>query len=126
MKKKVRYNGGTQSYYSCSDPTNLVVGKEYEVVHARDRGVQTDYTLSGIKGQFNSVWFDEVEEKVYVAIANKVPVVGKSYSCYKVELIDGKPKLTALSTSTVKEISSLGNNIYKVNTLNSTYFVSVG
>lgn len=31
MKKFVRYNGGTQSYYSCSDPKNLVIGKEYEV-----------------------------------------------------------------------------------------------
>ena len=25
MAIKVRYNGGTQSYYGCSDPTNLVV-----------------------------------------------------------------------------------------------------
>ena len=41
MAKKVRYNGGTQSYYGCSDPTNLVVGKEYEVVLSRDRGWQT-------------------------------------------------------------------------------------
>ena len=32
MAKKVRYNGGTQSYYDCSEPTNLDVGKEYEVV----------------------------------------------------------------------------------------------
>ena len=32
MTKQVRYNGGTESYYGCSDPINLVVGEEYEVV----------------------------------------------------------------------------------------------
>ena len=95
MAKKVRYNGGTQSYYGCSDPTNLVVGKEYEVVYARDRGWQTDYTLAGIDGEFNSVWFDEItsEEKVYMALSREVPTVGKPCSCYKVDFINGQPKL---------------------------------
>ena len=60
MAKKVRYNGGTQSYLGCSEPTVLVVGKEYEVISSTDRGWQTNYTLNGIKGNFNSVWFDEV------------------------------------------------------------------
>lgn len=87
MAKKVRYNGGTQSYYGCSDPTNLVVGKEYEVVLSKDRGWQTDYILKGVSGQFNSVWFDEVspDDKVYMAIAHKVPVIGEKYSCYRME-----------------------------------------
>ena len=53
MAKKVRYNGGTESYYGCSDPTNLVVGKEYEVILSKDRGWQTDYTLKGVDGEFN-------------------------------------------------------------------------
>jgi len=60
-KKIVRYNGGTESYYSCSDPTDLVIGKEYEVISAKDRGWQTDYTLKGVTGEFNSVWFDEIK-----------------------------------------------------------------
>lgn len=64
MAKKVRYNGGTESYYGCSDPTNLVVGKEYEVVLSKDRGWQTDYILKGIDGEFNSVWFDEVSSDI--------------------------------------------------------------
>ena len=89
MAKKVRYNGGTLSYYGCSDPTNLVVGKEYEVVLSKDRGWQTDYTLKGIYGEFNSVWFDEVssDDKVYMAIAHEVPVIGEKYSCYKMEFM---------------------------------------
>ena len=126
--KKVRYNGGTDSYYSCSDPTNLVVGKEYEVVFSRDRGWQTDYTLKGVDGEFNSVWFDEVssDDKVYMAIAHEVPVMGQNYSCYKLEFINGQPKLISWSTTTVKGIIYLGNNIYQVTTLNSVYIVNVG
>ena len=128
MAKKVRYNGGTQSYYGCSDPTNLVVGKEYEVVLSRDRGCQTDYTLKGVDGEFNSVWFDEVssDDKVYMAIAHEVPVIGERYSCNKMEFINGQPKLIAWSTSTVKGINYIGNNIYQVTTRNSVYIVNVG
>lgn len=129
MSKKVIYNGGTQSYYSCSDPTNLVVGNEYEVILSRDRGWQTDYTLKDVDGEFNSVWFDDItssEEKVYMALSHEVPMLGKPCSCYKVEFINGQPKLIGCSTSTVKEIRYLGNNIYEVYTQNSTYIVNVG
>ena len=58
--KKVQYNGGTLSYYGCSDPEVLVIGKTYTVIAIEDRGWQTDYTLKEVKGAFNSVWFDEV------------------------------------------------------------------
>ena len=128
MTKKVRYNGGTRSYYGCSDPTNLVVDKEYEVVLSRDRGWQTDYTLNGVDGEFNSAWFDEVSSNnnVYMAIAHEVPVIGERYSCYKIEFINGQPKLIAWSTSNVKGINNIGNNIYQVTTRNSVYIVNVG
>ena len=128
MTKKVRYNGSTESYYGCSKPTNLVVGKEYEVVLSRDRGWQTDYTLKGVDGEFNSSWFDEVSssDKVYMAISREVPVIGKSYSCYKIEFINGQPKFIGWSTSIVKEINYMGNSIYKVTTCNSVYIVNVG
>ena len=128
MTKKVRYNGGTQSYYGCSDPSNLVVGQEYEVVYARDRNWQTDYTLKGIDGEFNSVWFDDVspDDKVYMAISHKIPVIGEKYSCYRIEFNNGNPNLISCSTSTVKGINHIGNNIYQVTTRNSVYFVTVG
>ena len=128
MAIKVRYNGGTQSYYGCSDPTNLVVDKEYEVVLSRDRGWQTDYTLKGVDGEFNSAWFDEVSSNnnVYMAIAHEVPVIGERFSCYKIEFINGQPKLIAWSTSNVKGINNIGNNIYQVTTRNSVYIVNVG
>ena len=128
MAKKVRYNGGTQSYYGCSKPTNLVKGKEYEVVLSRDRGWQTDYTLKGVEGEFNSGWFNEVssDNKIYLAIAHDVPVIGERYSCYKMEFINGQPKFFGWSTSAVEEINYMGNNIYEVTTCNSVYIVNVG
>ena len=129
MAKKVRYNGGTLSYYSCSDPVNLVVGKEYEVVFEKDRSWQTDYTLKGVEGEYNSAWFNEVspdDGSVYMAIANEVPVVGEKYYCNKIEFINRQPKLISCSTSVVKSITHMGNNIYQVTTSNSIYIVNVG
>ncbi len=127
MAKRVRYNGGTQSFYGCSEPTKLVIGKEYEVIRSNDRGFQTDYTLKGVDGEFNSVWFDEIssEDKVYMAIAHKVPVIDERYSCYKIDFVNGQLKLSCCSTSNVKEINYMGNNIYRVTTRNSVYIVSV-
>lgn len=31
-KKMVKYNGKTISYYGCSNPTELTIGKEYKVI----------------------------------------------------------------------------------------------
>lgn len=128
MAKKVRYNGGTQSYYGCSESSNLLLGEEYVVVHAKDLGWQTNYILEGIDGEFNSVWFDEVssDDNVYVAISHEVPAIGKSFHCHKVEFINGNPKLSSWSTSTVKAINYMGNNIYQVTTCNSVCIVKVG
>ncbi|MDO5555990.1 MAG: hypothetical protein Q4G09_05025 [Clostridia bacterium] len=128
MAKKVRYNGGTESYYGCSDPTNLILGKEYEVVLSRDLCWQTNYTLNGVEGEFNSVWFDEIssDDQIYVAVSNELPVIGERYLCYKMEFVREQPKLIAWNTSRVQAINYLGNNIYQVNTLNSVYIVNVG
>ena len=127
MAKIVRYNGGTESYCGCSKPTELVIGKEYEVVAENVRKCQTDYTLKGVKGYFNSVWFDEIElSRVFMALALTTPVVGKRCECAKIEVVNGKPKLIGWNTSTVREVSDMGNNIYRVVTCNSTYIVQVG
>lgn len=129
MAKIVCYNGGTLSYYGCSEPTELVVGKEYEVISANDRGWQTDYTLKGVKGYFNSVWFDDVNSKntakTFMALAHTVPVVGERCKCFKLEFVNGQPKLIAWHTSTVNEVFYIGNNIYRVITHDSTYIVQV-
>ncbi len=126
MGKFVRYNGGTESYYGCSEPTNLVVGKVYEVINENDRGWQTDYTLKGVSGYFNSCWFDEVDSKnTFMAFSNKVPTVGERYECNRLEFICDNPKLVSCITSTVKDILYIGNNTYRVLTANSVYIVQV-
>lgn len=123
MAKIVRYNGGTMSYYSCTNPTHLAVGKKYEVTSENDRGFQTDYTLKGVNGYFNSVWFDDV---TFIVFSHNIPVVGERFKCVKLEFVNGQPKLTSWNTSVVIEVSDRGNNIYEVNTDNSIYIVIVG
>lgn len=127
MAKIVIYNGGTESYYDCTDPTDLVCGKKYEVVSENDRGWQTDYTLKGVNGHFNSCWFNEVSSgNTFIALTHTVPMVGKRCDCYKIEFVNGQPKLISWHTSNVKEIMDMGNNIYHVTTCNSLYIVQVG
>ena len=95
-KKLVRYNGETMSYYECSDPRVLKKGQIYEVENILESGYHTEYILKGIKGEFNSVWFDNVTEtivNVYTALSHEKPIIGKRYNCYKISFIDGKPSL---------------------------------
>lgn len=128
MAKIVRYNGGTQRYSGCTEPNALIVGKEYEVIAAKDTGWQTNYILKGIAGDFNSVWFDEVAStaSTFMAIAHCIPTVGKRCECSKLEFVNGKLTLVCWSTSPVKKIQDMGNNIYHVTTHNSLYIVQVG
>ena len=60
-KKIVRYNGGTDSFYGCTEPTDLVIGEKYEVSGTFQRNLQTDYILKDIPGHFDSTWFDDVQ-----------------------------------------------------------------
>ena len=62
MVKKVSYNGGTESYYNCSNPSVLVVGQVYTVIKEDVYAWQTDYTLEGFYGKFNASWFDDVTD----------------------------------------------------------------
>ena len=87
----VKYNGGNKSYFGCSDPDKLVRGQIYEVIAVNDRGWQTDYTLKGVVGQFNSVW------------------------------VDGKIETTSWKTSTVMKSEEIEQDVFKVTTLNSIY-----
>lgn len=62
MTKLVRYNGEKVSYKGCDSPTNLVNGKVYEVLQEIDLDWQTNYTLKELDGEFNSIWFEEVNQ----------------------------------------------------------------
>lgn len=126
MRSIVRYNGGTESYYGCSAPTDLVIGKEYEVISQNDRGYQTDYTLRGVTGYFNSCWFDKVtSKKTFMAFANRVPTIGQRFDCNRLEIINNYIVPINCITSTVKAVMDVGDNFYKVVTENSIYIVEV-
>lgn len=128
MLKKVRYNGGKKSHYECSNPSKLIKGLEYDVVSIRNRCLQTDYTLNGINGEFDSTWFDDVisNNHIYMAIANEIPVIGEKLSCYRVEFYERKPKLVGDVINVIKDLEYLGNNVYRVDTNNNRYIVNVG
>ncbi len=128
MAKKVKYNGQTKTYYVCSDFKLLTKGKVYEVDKEIPFGKNTKYVLKGIHGEFNSTWFDIVsqDDTVYTAIANHIPIIGQKYQCYKIDMINGKPRLTRVLTSEVKNFKCIGNNIYIVNTEKGLYIVTIG
>lgn len=127
MAKVVCYSGGRRSWITCSDPSCLTIGAHYEVEKEIDKGWQTNYVLKGIEGEFNSTWFKVVAvDKVYMAVAKETPKKGKRYQCYRIDMIEGNPRLVSCNTSDVVSISNMGNNIYTVMTASgSTYIVKV-
>lgn len=131
MAKIVRYNGGTESCYSCTKPDMLVVGRKYEVIYIKKSSWHTEYTLKGVKGEFNSVWFDEVEEEsdsfpqTFLAVSNSIPVEGESYECSRLEKVGCIWHLQAVATSTVQLVEQIADNTYRVTTRNSVYITEV-
>ena len=77
---KVRYNGRRDNYYGCSDPSNLVIGATYEVIGIQDCEGYTTYALHGVAGDFNTVWFQEVnlssDDKVYMGFTHNIQAIG--------------------------------------------------
>ena len=119
MGKIVRYNGKFMSYYDCTSPVELVYGKEYEVIAENDRGWQTDYFLKGVKGYFNSVWFDDV--KTFVGVTHDIPTLGKGCECKIVK----EGSLVLCSTGEIRDVVNIDNNVYKVMTNGEIYILQV-
>lgn len=124
MSKKVVYNGQTCSYYGASDPSVLRIGGIYQVIGQIDRGWQTDYVLAGVKGHFNSAWFNPVGES-FLAISAELPIKGKSYRCKRIRIMYNNVEAEEFDTTPVKMVKFLGNSIYVVKTENNIYFVNV-
>lgn len=128
MKKFVRYNGDTQSYYSCSDPKNLVIGKEYEVTSINVRNWQTDYTLKGINGNFNSVWFDDIlsERETVMAFSSTVPKIGEKIA-YQFVYPNQNETFFLINENTekIEKVKHIINNIYLANDCKKIYIFQV-
>ena len=67
----------------------------------------------------------EVSENIYMAVSRRKPEPGKIYACSKLEFIGGKLKLKGWTTSIVKNVEHLGNDIFKVKTENNIYIIKV-
>ncbi|MCQ2911163.1 MAG: hypothetical protein MJ244_03145 [Clostridia bacterium] len=81
----VRYNGGTESFAaSYDDPSCLKVGGAYRVASVKVKNWTTDVQLVGVKGTFNSVWFDELSARQ--KFENDIVVSGKA----KFKVVEGK------------------------------------
>ena len=120
---KVRYNGKCDSYSSCDSHKLLTKGMVYEVEFIFEGRWQTNYKLNGLKGEFNSVWFDEIEP--YMAVSKQIPVLGERYRCKKVTFECNAIRWEKVLTSEVSEICYKGNSIYEILTQNSIYIVTV-
>lgn len=125
--KQVFYNGGTKSYYGCSDPSKLVVGKIYEVIAENDKNWQTDYTLKDVAGHFNSVWFYDITDlpQTYFAFSSKIPIKGERLDLFKLVPKDTYLEMQSCYSSTIKSVELIGKNTYKMVTHNSIYIVIV-
>ena len=123
MAKYVKYNGGTESCYGCSNPKLLSRTQIYEVLEAEDKGWQTNYTLKGVEGSFNSVWFEEVP--VYIAVSNVKPELSRKYVCFKIGADKKSINCQQVTTSPVKKLIPISSNTYHVITANSVYITQV-
>lgn len=124
-KKFVMYNGETARYYPCTDPIQLVKGKVYEVVSEKVSAFHTEYKLEGISGEFNSCWFNDIDEyfPTYFAYAYKEPVVGEVFSDF-FRYIDNNIQ-PVKKTSPVQYVEKVAKDVYKMYTAHTIYFVQI-
>ena len=129
---KVRYNGGTDSYYGGTQNTsNLVKGQVYNVIRMIVLRSETHLILEGVDGEFNSVWFDEVpsDDKTYMAYSDEVPEVGKPMNCIRLDLSNDSDGFVECITSPVQKVSKVYDKddhpLYRVTTRNSVYMLTI-
>ena len=127
MKKQVIYNGRTKRQSGCTNPSVLKKGKIYEVIGENVKLFRTYYTLKGVEGQFNSVWFEEIPNypETFLAIGITVPSPGESCFLYALEEIDEIAKFGYRNTSTVQSVEPIGNKTFRVVTENSIYILQI-
>ncbi len=117
MAKYVRYNGGTRKATTCDDPKCLNKENLYTVILERDKGYQTNYILAGVDGEFNSVWFDIVEETpetAEIGVSGEIPRVAKKFHYSHFVFIAGNLYSPQRVIEKVEKADYLGNNIYAV------------
>lgn len=128
--KRVFYNGHTESYSSCQPASDLRAGHCYEVLEEIVFPYQTNYVLKGLSSKsnrideagYNSAWFKEVT--VYLANSMHYPEVGEPLRNFYRQMDNGRWEIIE-HTSKVLEIHPLGEDVFEVYTVNSTYILKV-
>ena len=128
---KVRYNGGTDYYTMCSNPSKLDPRKIYTVSWMDVQDWQTKLVLKGVNGTFDALWFDEVpsNDRTYMAFTRKVPSVREQMVCKRLDLADSISSdiFVDIQTSPVKSISRLRVNsnsyVYRVTTYSGSIYI---
>lgn len=121
MNKKVVYNGGKDSWKSCSSPDLLEKGKIYTLVKEEVHSFHTNYVLQEFPGEkFNSVWFDEIQDdkvkKIYFGYLVEVPKKGNRV---QLRMVDGN---RLIKTSVLERVENYyEKRIWVVETKNSIY-----
>lgn len=127
--KVVTYNGGVEGIVYSSCPSCLVRGKKYVVTSERVMDFQTNLHLQGVSGEFNSVWFNEVqtEKSKWLALAtlyNKPELfIGKRISLKR--LHEDTNVLETVNTSTILSVNKIYEDVYIIETGNSVYVTKV-
>lgn len=129
--KIVMYNGETEALYGCSSPYLLALGKRYLVISEKVGDFQTNLYLKGVEGEFNSMWFNEVEssfsKKEWLAVATLYncpdTFVGKRISLQRFH--EDTKYLEKVNTSEIIKVENVYGNIYLFETTNSVYITKV-
>lgn len=140
---KVTYNGGVDSFYPCTKPTDLVVGQTYTVVSSvkRTTNLQKDYILEGISGQFCSEWFDVISTSVEpstkdssksssttiphsIAYTHNIPALKQPCNLYNLSKVNGQWKISRFSI-TFDKIQPVGGNVYRCIVAKHVYYIEV-
>lgn len=121
-EKIVAYNGSTESFFPCGDPSLLSKERVYEVTSVTDLGSQTNYTLKGIRGEFNANWFEDVPP-MRIATAISPPVAGERYSCRIINWLGTNPSFYP-HTFNVESVIQLSTKMYLAKTKKgSVYYI---
>lgn len=64
-------------------------------------------------------------KNIYLATSPVMPKIGERYICTRLEIEKGGFMLAECSTSKVEHFETIDTNLFKVDTLNSTYYVLV-
>lgn len=119
--KLVRYNGKCENTYGSSPPNRLVLGKVYQVVRQYKFGRNIEYELDGINGQFNSNWFDVINN-VTLAVSNFVPSASSSFVCFAISLKDKQPLFEEIKIW-IEEVHLFEVNTYRIKDKQGNYYI---